>query len=103
MKKDIRIDIATIVYYDGVEGYTTHRALYVDYTNQIKLTAKSKKALKKDFDCAGCEILKVDLNGRQFSDVLDFATNFDKSSAYHFDDSFDEVQYVKDKFIEYFN
>ena len=38
--KDIRIEVATVVFYDGVEAYTTHRALFVDCTNKMKLTTK---------------------------------------------------------------
>lgn len=96
-----RIFICTVVFYDGVEGYTTHRALWVDCTGKYQLTAKSKKELKKDFDSAGCEILKVDLNGQTFDGALDFMSYFDKNSMYHVEDD-NEVEYVKSKFIEYF-
>ena len=95
-----RIEVATVVFYDGVEAYTTHRAVFVDYSGKMKLTAKSKKALKADFDSAGCEVLKVDFNGQMFDDAADFMEHFNKDSMYRADDS--EVQYVINKFVEYF-
>ena len=100
MKKPTRIEIATVVFYDGVEAYTTHRALYVYYEGQkITLTNKSKQALKYDIDeCSGCEILKVDFNDKSYEDASDFMHHFD--SLYRCDES--AVSYVKDKFIEYF-
>ena len=98
--KDIRIDIATVIFYDGVEAYTTHRALFVDYTDKMKLTPKSKKALKYDFDCAGCEVLKVDLNCQSFSDVNEFMEKIDINSIYKGTEK--DIEYIKEKFLEYF-
>lgn len=37
------IKVATVVFYDGVRAYTTHRALYI--TENEKLTKQSKNAL----------------------------------------------------------
>ena len=98
MSKNVRIEVATVVFYDGVEAYTTHRALFVDYSSEFKLTKRSKDALKYDFDNSGCEILKVDFNDGSYENATDLMHNL--KSIYHCDDS--EVQYVKDKFIEYF-
>ena len=96
--KEIRIEVATVVFYDGVEAYTTHRALFVDCSGKLKLTNKSKAALKYDFDNAGCEVLKVDFNGDSFENALDFMEHF--KTLYRCDDS--EVAYVRNKFVEYF-
>lgn len=97
--KDIRIEVATVVFYDGVEAYTTHRALFVDYSGKIKMTAKSQKALKKDIEFeSGCEILKVDFNGQVYSGAVDFMQHC--TEVYRCDDS--EVAYIKEKFVEYF-
>ena len=95
-----KLAICTVVFYDGVEGYTTHRALWVDIDGRYKLTAKSKKALKTDFESAGCEILKVDINGQWFDSTLDFMEHLSVDSIYNGDES--EVQYIRNKFIEYF-
>ena len=94
------IIVCTVVFYDGVEGYTTHRALWIDCTGKYQLTAKSKKAIKKDFDQAGCEVLKIDLNGQSFDGAVEFMEKFDANSMYRADDK--EVDYVKNKFMEYF-
>ena len=95
--KDIRIEIATVVYYDGVQAYTTLRALFVDFTKEIKLTHASKNALNYDFDCSGCEILKVDFNGRSFNDSNDFIHHYHEITS-----DLTECEYIRDKFIEYF-
>lgn len=94
-----RIEVATVVFYDGVDAYTTHRALFVDYSGKLTLTKKSKAALKHDIEeCSGCEILKVDFNGESFENAVDFINHC--TTIYHCDDS--EVAYVKEKFVEYF-
>lgn len=98
----MKVRIATVVYYDGVEGYTTHRALFVN-DDLSTMTTKSKKAIKKDFAQAGCEILKVDFsNGQFFDGAVDFMSNVDVNSIYRCSTDFDEVNYVKEKFVEYF-
>ena len=97
--KDIRIEVATVVFYDGVEAYTTHRALFVDCTDKMKLTTKSQKALKKEIEIeSGCEILKVDFNGQMYSGAVDFMQHC--TEVYRCEDS--EVAYIKEKFVEYF-
>ena len=100
MKKETRIEIATVVFYDGVEAYTTHRALFVDCSDKMKLTRWSKTALKYDIEeRSGCEILKIDFNnGQTFSDASDFLKTF--KTLYRCTDN--DVEYIRDKFIEYF-
>ena len=78
--------------------YTTHRALYVYIDKQLELTKHSKAALKEDFDNAGCEVLKVDFNDKSYENAVDFMEHF--KEIYRCDDS--EVQYVRNKFVEYF-
>lgn len=96
---NIKVEVVTVVFYDGVEAYTTHRALFVDYSDKVKLTTKSRKALKKEIEIeAGCEILKVDFNNRSYDNAVDFMQHC--TEIYHCDDS--EVSYIKEKFVEYF-
>lgn len=98
----MKVRIATVVYYDGVEGYTTHRALFVN-DDLSTMTTKSKRAIRKDFQQAGCEILKVDFsNGQFFDGAVDFMSNVDENSIYRCSTDFDEVNYIKEKFVEYF-
>lgn len=101
MEKDVRFCLCTVVYYDGVQAYTTHRALWVDATGKYKLTAKSRKALKNDMDAAGVEVLKVDFNLQWFMSALEFMNELSENSFYNHVEPF-EVDYVKAKYLEYF-
>lgn len=99
--KDLRLCLCTVVYYDGVQAYTTYRALWIDCTSSYKLTTKSKKALMKDMNEAGVELLKVDFNLQWFMSGLEFMNELNKSSFYNDIESF-EIDYVKGKYLEYF-
>lgn len=101
------VKIARVVYDDGVEAYNTYRALYCNELGEA--TKESKRQLKLDFDCAGCEILKVDLKGGlQYENGVDFFNNFSKdASMYTWASSAQEcleveVKYITLKFVEYF-
>ena len=96
---DKRIEVATVVYYDGFEAYTTHRALWVDCTEKMKLTTASKRALMDDMNSAGVEVLKVDFNGNYYASGVEFMREYEYKG--HNDDGY-ETEYVKNKFIEYF-
>ena len=94
-----KIKVATIVFYDGIQAYTTHRALFVN--DDCKLTSKSKQALKLDFvTYSGMEILKIDFNDcSTYDNASEFMEHF--NSIYRSNDD-NEIKYVKDKFLEYF-
>ena len=95
------IQICTVVYYDGVEAYTTHRALYIDVEGKYKLTTRSEKELKADMKSAGVELLKVDMNCVSFDGAKEFIRNVKPSDIGNTADERD-VEYLVDKFFEYF-
>ena len=99
---DKRIVVATVVYYDGVEAYTTHRALWVDCSDKLKLTAQSKKALARDLESACVELLKVDFNGQTFTSGVEFMREYKAEQRTAFAKEHDETEYIKEKFVEYY-
>lgn len=101
MEKNFKLCLCTVVYYDGVQAYTTYRALWIDATGAYKLTAKSRKALQKDMDASGVEILKVDFNLQWFMSALEFMNELDVDSFYNRVEPY-EIDYVKAKYLEYF-
>ena len=101
MSKDERLCLCTVVYYDGVQAYTTYRALWVDCTGKYKLTAKSSKALKQDMEACGVELLKVDFNLQWFMSALEFMNELEENSFYNHVEQY-EIDYVKAKYLEYF-
>ena len=101
MSKDERLCLCTVVYYDGVQAYTTYRALWVDVTGSYKLTVKSRRALKKDMDAGGVELLKVDFNLQWFTSAIEFMNELKEGSFYNHVEQY-EIDYVKEKYFEYF-
>lgn len=101
MSKDERLCLCTVVYYDGVQAYTTYRALWIDCTGKYKLTAKSSKASKKDMEAGGVELLKVDFNLQWFMSALEFMNELNADSFYNHVEQY-EIDYVKAKYFEYF-
>ena len=98
MKKVI---ICTVVYYDGVEAYTTHRALFVDTERRYAITPKSNKALRADMNSAGVELLKVDMNGLEYNNMMDFLLNVKPEHISREADQKD-LDYLLNKFADYF-
>lgn len=96
-----KVQICTVVYYDGVEAYTAHRALYIDVDGKYKLSSISDKALKADMKSAGVELLKVDMNCASFDGAKDFLKNVKPNDIGNTADQRD-VEYLVDKFFEYF-
>lgn len=101
MSRDERLCLCTVVYYDGVQAYTTHRALWIDCTGKYKLTAKSAKALKKDMEAGGMELLKVDFNLQWFMSAFEFMNEVNEDSFYTNIEKY-EIDHVKAKYLEYF-
>ena len=97
-----RIEVATVVYYDGTSAYTTHRALRTEGDSH-KLTKESKRALDKDMEEAGMRLLLVDFENAIYSynSGVDFMNNFKKPNWWD-EVPYNEEKYVKDMFIEYY-
>ena len=94
--------ICTVVYYDGVEAYTTHRALFVKTEGKYTVTRKSNNALRADMKSAGVKLLMVDMNGAEYENMMDFLLNV-KPEHISFEATQSDLDYLLYKFDEYFS